>query len=183
MRNILAGKKIFFKLLEVEDLKKRVKWLNDDCVQASLHYDYPTSLSRTKKWFEKNLMDRNRIEFSIFTKEKKEQIGFCGFLDIDIRARKGEHYMVIGEIQYWGGGYGTESYKLLTNYGFAELGLNRIYGYQNIDNVAAKRVVEKLGWLKEGTLRQDLYAHGKLYDRNVVSILKEDWISNPIYEF
>jgi len=72
---------------------------------------------------------------------------------------------------------------LVVNYGFLELGLNRIYGYQNTDNHAALHAVKNIGWRCEGTLIQDLWAHGRLYDRNVVSILRSEWETHRAYNF
>ncbi len=183
MRKILYGNKVYFKLIEFEDLNKRVEWINDPDVQASLHYDYPTSLARTKKWLDKVALDNTRVELSIFSVESQECIGFCGLININRAAGKAELHIFIGNKNLWGGGYGTEAYKLLANYGFIELGLNRIYLYQNTDNDAALHIVQKIGWVKEGTLRKDLFAHGKIYDRHVVSILRDEWQSEPAYDF
>ena len=183
MRKILSGNKICFRLVEKEDLISRVEWINDPSVQEGLHFDYPTSLARTQKWFETIVMNKTRVDFSIFLLESNEYIGFCGLRNIDHLVKKAGLYMVIGNKAYWGSGYGTEAYKLLTNYGFLELGLNRIYGYQNTDNHAAFNSTQKIGWKKEGTLRADLFAHGKVNDINVVAILKEDWEANPCYDF
>lgn len=182
MRKMLSGNRIYFRSIEREDLVKRVEWINDPVIQASLHYDYPTSLARTQKWFDNIVMDRSRVDFSIFTLESNEYIGFCGLLNIDRLVRKAELYMTIGNQDHGGKGLGSEAYKLLTNYGFIELGLNRIYGYQNTDNHAAFHIKEKLGWKREGILRQDLFAHGRICDRNVVSILLEEWKANPVYD-
>jgi len=183
VRKMLSGNKIYFRSIEREDLVKRVEWINDPVVQATLHYDYPISLARTQKWFDNIVLDRSRVDFSIFILEPDEYIGFCGFLNIDRLVRKAELYMTIGNRTHWGKGFGSEAYKLLTNYGFLELGLNRIYGYQDIDNHAAFHIKEKLGWKREGILRQDLFAHGRICDRNVMSILREEWKANPIYDF
>jgi RimJ/RimL family protein N-acetyltransferase len=183
MRRLIDGPRVKLRLIEQADLAKRAEWINDPVVQNSLHYDYPTSIARTLKWFDKIVLDSNRIDFSIFTSESGEYIGFCGFLNIDRVVKKAELHMVIGNRQYWGSGYGTEAYALLTNYGFLELGLNRIYGFQNVDNSAALAAVKKIGWIQEGTLRQDTYAHGKIYDRNVVSILREEWEKHARYDF
>ena len=149
-------------------------------IQNTLNYDIPTSVSKTRAWFQKTVMDNTRREFSIYTVDENKYIGFCGIFGIEIPAMKAEMHCVIGDKEYQHGGYGTEAYRLLQDYGFEELGLNRIYGYQLIHNAAAHRVVEKLGWKREGLLRQDVYSHGKLHDRYIVAILKEDW--EKLYE-
>lgn len=171
----LNGKKVYLKLIEEEDLKKRVEWLNDPVIQDTLNYDVPTSYAKTKAWFNKILLDPSRKEFSIFTQENDEYIGFCGILNIEIPVMKAEMHCVIGNKEYQRGGYGTEAYKLIMDYSFTEMGLNKLYGYQLGHNDSAHRVVEKLGWKRDGLLRQDLYSHGNIKDRWIVSVLKEDW--------
>ena len=143
---LLKGEKIYLKLMEEEDIPNRVKWINDPIVQDTLNYDIPTSISKTKKWFDKILLDPTRREFSIFTLDGKH-IGFCGLFNIQIPAMKAELHTVIGDREYWRGGFGTDVYRVLVDYGFRELGLNKIYGYQLLHNYGAHRVVEKLGWV------------------------------------
>lgn len=172
---LLKGKKVYLKLFEEEDIPNKVKWINDPAIQDTLNYDIPTSVSKTKRWFSNMVMDPSRREFSIFTEEDNRHIGFCGLIHIEVPAMKAELHCVIGEKDYWSGGYGTDVYRLLVDYGFLELGLNRIYGYQLLHNFGAHRVVEKLGWVREGLLRQDTYSHGTLKDVYMVSIIREDW--------
>ena len=173
----LKGKKVYLKLIEEEDMVKRAEWINDPLIQDTLNYDVPTSVSKTKAWFRKIQLDSTRREFSIFTVDGDEYIGFCGLFDIIIPVMKAELHCVIGNRDFQRGGYGTEAYSLLQDYGFEELGLNRIFGYQLCHNAAAHRVVEKLGWKREGLLRNDLFSHGKIKDRYIVSITREDWIA------
>lgn len=172
---MLRGSKVYLKPIEECDLEKRVEWINDSEIQNTLNYDVPTSLAKTKAWFNKILLDSSRREFSIYTVDTNEYIGFCGLIKIEVPVMKAEMHCVIGNKEYQRGGYGTEAYSLIQDYGFEELGLNRIYGYQLTHNNAAHRVVEKLGWKREGLLRNDLYSHGKLKDRYIVSITREDW--------
>jgi RimJ/RimL family protein N-acetyltransferase len=183
MRPILRGDRLYLRLVEEEDIPKRVEWINDPDIQSTLHYDYPTSFARGKKWFERIVSDTSRVDFSIIIKESDSYIGFCGLINIDRITKKAELYNVIGEKNIQGKGFGTEAEKITINYGFIEIGLNRIYGYQNVENHAALKVVTNIGWKLEGTLRQDLWAHGKLYDKNVVSILRREWEVHAAYDF
>lgn len=174
--NLLKGDKVYLKLFEEEDIPNRVKWINDPDIQFTLNYDIPTSVSKTKKWFANAVTDPTRREFSIFTVDGDKHIGFCGLFNIKVPVMKAELHCVVGEKAFWSGGYGTEAYKLLDEYGFVELGLNKIYGYQLLHNHGAHRVVEKLGWQREGLLRQETYSHGTVKDVYYVSILREDWL-------
>ena len=171
----LRGEKIYLKMIEEKDMEKRAEWLNDPAIQDTLNYDWPTSVSKTRAWFAKIQLDNTRREFSIFTIDGDEYIGFCGLFNIQMPAMKAELHCVIGNRDYHRGGYGTEAYSLLQDYGFGELGLSRIYGYQLEHNIGAHRIVEKLGWKREGFLRKDLWSHGRLRNRYMVAIIREDW--------
>jgi RimJ/RimL family protein N-acetyltransferase len=179
---MLKGNKVYLKLIEKEGLGKRVEWINDPDIQKTLNYDYPTSLARTESWFYKVVMDLTRRDFEVYDIENDKYIGFAGLMDIKYPVMKAEFYAVIGDKTYWRGGYGTEVYKILVDYGFKELGLNKIYGFQLLHNEGAHRVIEKLGWKRDGLLRQDLYSHGKIVDRYIVSILREDWAKSDVYK-
>lgn len=175
---MLTGNLVYLRLVEKEDLPKRVEWINDPEVQKTLNFDYPTSLAKTEKWFDTILLDPTRRDFSVFVLETNEYIGFCGFININVPVMKAEMYVTIGSRDHWGKGYGTDTYRVTMEYGFRELGLNRIYVYQLIDNYSAHRIVEKLGWKREGILRQDVYSHGRVADRYIVSVLREEWKGN-----
>lgn len=173
---MLSRGPVYLRLLESQDLPKRVEWINDPKVNEHLNMDVPTSLARTEKWLEKIADDMTRRDFSVFCSETDEYIGFCGLTSIEKPAMKAEHYIAIGDEKYRGSGYGPHVYALLMEYGFKELGLNRIYGYQPAHNTAAHKAVKKLGWRREGLLRQDFFLHGTLEDRYVVSILRDEWL-------
>ncbi|QUH18591.1 GNAT family N-acetyltransferase [Alkaliphilus sp. B6464] len=175
MINVLLGKSIYLKLVEREDLSKRVDWLNDTDIQRTLNYDYPTSIAKTEKWFDKVISDSHRRDFSVFLIEDNQYIGFCGLIDISYPVGKAELYITIGEKDTWGNGYGTEVYDVLMKYGFEELGLNKIYIHYLTYNQGTQKIMQKIGWQLEGLLRQDIYSHGKVADRYIASILKKDW--------
>jgi hypothetical protein len=117
-----------------------------------------------------NIYDETKTEIIKTTKIPKNAL-----INITTKTKSAELHCVIGDTSYWKGGYGSETYKLLMDYGFEELGLNKIYGYQLLHNYGAHRVVEKLGWKREGLLRQEMYGHGKLHDVYYVACLREDW--------
>lgn len=179
---LLKGKRVYLKLMEDSDIENRVRWINDPVIQNTLNYDIPTSISKTTKWFNNMVMDPTRREFSIFTMDTDEHIGFCGLFHIEMPVMKAELHSVIGKKEYWNLGYGTEVLILLTNYGFFELGLNKIYSYQLTHNFGIHRLVEKLNWKRDGLLRQEIFAHGKLRDMYIYSIIREEWQNEIYYE-
>lgn len=181
-RQILIGDRLKLVALDKPHLPLRADFINDVEVQSTLNFDYPTSLAKTEAWFSKVCLLSTRVELTIIDVETETVIGFCGYVNIDYKSSKAEHYIFIGNKNYWSKGYGSEAYKLLTNYGFQQLGLNRIYGYQLEDNAKAEKCTLKLGWSIEGLLRNDIFSHGKIKNRKIISMLKDEWLSNKMYD-
>ena len=73
-------------------------------------------------------------------------------------------------------GLGTESVRLITGYGFEQLGLHRICLEVYSFNPRARRVYEKVGFVAEGVLRDALRWNGEWIDTTVMSILAPEWL-------
>ncbi len=69
----------------------------------------------------------------------------------------------------------TRSVKALVDYSFNILNLNRIAIEASTENLSSCAVAERLGFVKEGIVRQFEYVDGKFLDYQVYSVLKFDW--------
>lgn len=167
------NERLRLRTLDTSDLALRVRWLNDPEVNRYLSYELPITLDGTLEWFRRVQQDPNREELTIC--HDGEPIGFCGFLAIDRRAKKAEHHLFIGSRAHRGRGLGQIAYRELVVWGFERLGLNRIYGYQHVDNFAAQRTTHRAGWTREGLLREDGVYHGIASDRYLISMLRSEW--------
>lgn len=78
---------------------------------------------------------------------------------------------------YSGKGIMTEAVRLVINFSFESLNLNRIEAYVSPKNLASKSVLEKSGFKQEGYLRQLLYINGSWEDHFLYAILKEDYLN------
>jgi RimJ/RimL family protein N-acetyltransferase len=75
----------------------------------------------------------------------------------------------------WGQGYATEAAGAVLHWAFATLDLNRVQAETDTRNVASARVLEKLGFVREGTLREDCVVNGDVSDSWVYGLLRRDW--------
>jgi len=75
----------------------------------------------------------------------------------------------------WGHGYATEAVHELLSWAFATLNLNRVQAETDTRNGASVRVLTKLGFELEGTLRQDCIVNGEVSDSFVFGLLRQDW--------
>ncbi len=173
--DILKGEIIYLRLLERDDLEKRVKWINDPEVNHTLGFDYPAGLDKTRAWFQTTLMDSSRMNFSIVDRASEKLIGMAGYLAINRKNRNAEFYITIGEKDFWGKGIGDEAIRLLLQYGFTELGLEKVYLHTFDYNERAGRLYERNGFKKEGVFRKHIWKKGRLRDIVYYGILKEEW--------
>ena len=75
----------------------------------------------------------------------------------------------------WGQGYATEASRALLAWAFDTLDLNRVQAEADTRNAASARVLEKLGFVREGTLREDCIVNGEVSDSWVYGLLEREW--------
>ena len=75
----------------------------------------------------------------------------------------------------WGQGYATEAAGALLGWAFDTLDLNRVQAEADTRNPASGRVLEKLGFRLEGTLREDCIVDGDISDSWVFGLLRREW--------
>ena len=75
----------------------------------------------------------------------------------------------------WGHGYATEAARVLLRWAFGTLDLNRVQAETDTRNVASARVLEKLGFVREGTLREDCVVNGEVSDSWVYGLIRREW--------
>jgi ribosomal-protein-alanine N-acetyltransferase len=86
-----------------------------------------------------------------------------------------------GEIGYvlarhaWGRGLATEAVRAVIRYGFEQLELHKITAHCHVQNIASRRVLERVGMQIEGTLREHLFLKGKWWDLHVMATLRRAW--------
>ena len=75
----------------------------------------------------------------------------------------------------WGQGYATEAAGVLLRWAFDTLDLNRVQAETDTRNVASARVLEKLGFQREGTLREDCVVNDEVSDSWVYGLIRREW--------
>jgi len=75
----------------------------------------------------------------------------------------------------WGRGFATEAVGALLKWSFETLDLNRVQAETDTRNMASARVLAKLGFDREGTLRQNCIVNDEVSDSWVYGLLRERW--------
>lgn len=101
-------------------------------------------------------------------------IGTCGYCRWDQQ----HHHAEIGYDlwpDYWGQGLMPEALGALIRFGFVRMNLNRIEATTHTENLRSQRVLEKLGFQREGLLRE-YYCRDGIFNHQVLfSLLSSEW--------
>lgn len=126
------------------------------------------------KFVEKRYRTGQFYDWGLVEKQSGRMIGTCGFTSIDTDHRKGEVGYVINP-DFQRRGYAPEAAAKILEFGFVELGLNRIECRFMQENEASLKVMKKLGMTFEGYMRDAMYVKGEYRTIGVCSILKEEY--------
>ena len=122
--------------------------------------------------FQRSFTDKTGIRWAIAGKDTHRIVGDLGFrLDaLNLSAPLGYRLAP----SHWGQGIALKAVGAVVHYGFEALEVNRIEATVNVANERSIRVLEKLGFQREGRLRGYRLARGAFYDSHMYSLLRSD---------
>ena len=168
-KKLLEGKNVNLRVAEKVDLPLLAEWFNNP--EFTGEYD-PLDAQKSKAEIEKKYEELTYEEkWLIIEKKDGSKIGFIGHFPTGRLLEIG-FALVTSER---GKGYCTEAVKIMVDYLFLSKDIVRIQAETNVKNKASQRVLEKVGFKKEGTLRKSLFVRGKWTDCYLYSILREEW--------
>ncbi len=113
------------------------------------------------------------LKFGLERREDGALIGVIG-LEIMAQCRRAEVGYAMAP-HAWGKAYMGEALRALLNYGFTELKLNRVWADVDPRNEASVKILERLGFAKEGYLREHWIVGDEISDTVLYGLLHRDW--------
>ncbi|MCW8128371.1 GNAT family N-acetyltransferase [Microbulbifer halophilus] len=113
------------------------------------------------------------IVLGVYLKSTGELAGKCMLFSYDKESKRAEIGFGLGR-SCWGKGYINEAGEALIQYGFNSLGLRRIEAEIDPDNQSSAKALEKLGFSREGLLRQRWEVNGIVSDSAMYGRLESD---------
>lgn len=117
---------------------------------------------------------RRRYQYALVRRGDSRLIGNCGIRVHDPNKREANIGYEL-DATFWGRGYATEAARAIVNFGFESLGLHRIVAECITGNTASARVLEKVGFRREGHLRENQWIQGEWCDTFLYAILEREW--------
>jgi ribosomal-protein-serine acetyltransferase len=148
----------------LEELKLWMPWVTDDY-----------SIESARDFIKTNLIElaqNNTFAAAIALEEKV--VGTIGLHHLDAANKS-------VQIGYWldkqaqGKGLATKCCRVLINYAFDDLGLNRIQINCSVENVKSRKIPERLGFKLEGIHRQVEWLNNEFRDWAIYGLLAEEW--------
>lgn len=163
---ILETEHLFLRPLSEYELNgPYVSWLNDPDVCRYNSHGVSEYTRKQAELFIKDLAaDKSREVFAVYLKGVTEHLGNISLQRIDYGNRSAEIAFLFGNKKYWGRGYAVEAGERLLQRAYEDLRLHRVYFGTHIENIAMQRVGEKLGFQKEGILKDAQFKNGCFND-------------------
>ncbi|UTR14522.1 GNAT family N-acetyltransferase [Salipaludibacillus sp. LMS25] len=173
---ILETERLRLRNITHEDAENILHYLSDEDVMKYYGLEPFRSLNDALDeiaWYQTLLNNKTGIRWGITLKEQAVIIGSCGFHNIVSQHFRGEVGFELSK-EMWGKGIAFEAVEAIINYGFVHMNFQRIEALIEPPNLSSQKLVKKLGFMKEGLLRNYEFTRGKFYDLFMYSLLKQD---------
>jgi [ribosomal protein S5]-alanine N-acetyltransferase len=136
-----------------------------------------TSVKNMIGHFTRDFNKKKMIFLGIFLNDENEKlIGVGEIFDLNRRVNSITIGYTLNE-DYWGNGFATETSKIIIDFLFQHIKVNRIQAFVMPENVKSKNVLLRNNFKKEGVIRKGEYWTDKgIVDLEIYSILKEEYI-------
>jgi len=168
----------------------RLRWLTPGDVDAL--YDVFSDPDVMRYWSSPPLQDREAagrllqqirdhferrdlFQWGVALSADDRVIGTCTLCRLDALNKRAEIGFALGRA-HWGHGYMSEALEALFGIAFDEMQLRRIEADVDPRNEASIRLLERLGFEKEGHLRERWLVNGGVQDALFYGLLRRDWM-------
>lgn len=173
---MIKGNLVGLRALEKEDLKFLRDWRNDTDFRKNFREVRELSLLDQEQWLD-SLQKTKHINYMFIIEdlETKKPIGAAGILYINWIIRSGDFSFYIGENGHYIGEdeKSIEAVKLLIDYGFKNLNLNKIWmELYEFDKKKINFFQTNFDFKIDGKLRQNCFEDGQYWDSLIISKIK-----------
>jgi RimJ/RimL family protein N-acetyltransferase len=135
---------------------------------------HPENGDRPERTFEEYMSENESTDLVVTASGEPDPVGFLSLFDVNETSARAELAPWIAPAEQ-GNGYASAAGRAVLAYAFEERRFNRVTAGVLGTNAASRRVLEKLGFEREGTLREFFYVGGEYVDRIVYGLLAEEY--------
>lgn len=173
---MIRGTRVNLRAVEPGDYQLLARWLNDPEVMRNWGRPGNTvSLDEVERSERAQAARPNSRKYIIETRDGAA-IGQIDYYDLDWQNRSAWVSVMIGDPDFWSGGYGTDAMRALLDYLFRQLDLHRVALTTHETNLRAQKSYAKNGFVAEGTLRDWGFFDGHWVNGVLMSVLRDEFL-------
>ena len=173
----LPTKNVTLRFLSESDLPAAYDIFSNPEVMRYWSYPPWTDKSQAQQWLinvKEDYRTRTALQLGIERRVDHVLVGTCTLFQFHIFSRRAEIGYALGR-PYWGSGYMNEALQALLHYAFHTLNLNRLEADIDPRNKASARTLERLGFQREGHLRERWIVNNEISDTWLYGLLRREW--------
>ncbi len=175
---VLRTKRLVLRQVTLKDVGWYYKHFNIWEIADGQEYEGPKDMKVARKelkiYFIDTFVKRTGIRWGISLKGSSDLIGSAGLYKWTPKTSQMETGYDL-DPKYWGRGIMREAMTAIINYTFDSMGVNRIEALVSPRNKHSLRLVQALGFKREGILREHDFYNGRFTDDYLFALLKRDW--------
>lgn len=170
---VLTGERVYLRPLERDDAALIVGWLRNRELTWSLGDFFPAAdVHAVADGIERLYRSGHDLLLGVVRRDTDRLIGMTELHHLDLGNRQASFGLLIAQT---GKGYGPEVAGLVLDYAFGPLALNRVWVQVDERNTRGIRAYQKVGFRREGLLRESRYVDGRYRNTLLMAVLCREW--------
>jgi len=177
--NPIESERLLVRLVDKSDLPALLEVNSNEEVTALLPYARWESIADGEAWLKRMEAIQATglaLQFVVVSKSSGLAIGTCLVFRFEEGSARAELGYALGRA-YWGRGLMHEALEALIGSAFAVMGLRRLEAEVDTRNRSSARLLRRLGFTREGLLRQRWVTKGEVKDVEMYGLLRDEWPS------
>jgi len=174
---VLASARLRLRPFTHDDAAPLFRVFSDEQVVRFWSVGAWTDIAQAEKMIEEALLayrEGGLSRYAIALADTDELIGICNLRGFFEQNRRCELGYALGSA-HWGHGYAFEALETLLGHAFSALDMNRIEADIDPRNDASARLLERLGFRREGYMPERWFVHGEYADTAFYGLLRRYW--------
>jgi RimJ/RimL family protein N-acetyltransferase len=178
---MIKGTLVGLRSMERDDLHLLRDWRNITSFRKNFREHRELNMANQNAWFDRTVASPNDYMFIINRLSDNMPIGAAGLLYTNwiIRSADFSFYIGLDELYIDNTGLAEDAARLLIDYGFKNLNLNKIWmELYEFDTAKIEFFTNKFGFKIDGKLRQNAFENGRYHDSYLISLLQEEYLKD-----
>jgi RimJ/RimL family protein N-acetyltransferase len=175
---MFAINNVTLRYLEFDDIDTLYRWETDIELALWAGWTIPRIYAAFRHKYEQRLTEPEKDLEMLGIEFEGQLVGSVQLYDIDEYERRAEVGIQVGEKSLWGRGIASTALRIILDYAFTVRNLERVCAEVYAFNQRSLRLMERVGFQKEGILRQHEIHNGVRQDMHFYGMLKAEFYQN-----